>query len=193
MIAPLQRVLDLNNSGQNCIVRINRCRKKYMSFSSGQTKQSAISGCPIRINSMSVERGSTVVWPLPLTWTACRLAPNTNPWTLQRNYLFVDSTFFSLWTGQCDCRIPGPLHILLEKGVFPQSQSRWIFKSKWVKRVHPQSRSPRVDEYLNEVSKTSAPAVPQSQSRWIFKSKWVKWVHPQSRSPRVDEYLNLSE
>ena len=37
----------------------------------------------------------------------------------------------------------------------------------------PQSRSPRVDRYLNEVSKTSAPAVPQSQSRWVLKSKLV--------------------
>ena len=34
-------------SVNTCYLRINRCRKKYMSFSSGQTKQSAISGCPI--------------------------------------------------------------------------------------------------------------------------------------------------
>ena len=44
-----------------CIVLINQFRKKFMSFSSGQTKQSIISGCPICIKPVSVERGATVV------------------------------------------------------------------------------------------------------------------------------------
>ena len=62
--------------------------------------------------------------------------------------------------------------------MLPQSRSPRVDEylnegSKTSAPAVPQSRSPRVDEYLNEGSKTSAPAVPQSQSGWVLKSKLV--------------------